>query len=268
MSPRRSSRAHTTQPTPSAPQQNNSSTSSVSSGRADRKSRSHHKLPSPRSSAAPRSQSSEELDGSAKPQSRRTRSSQDDVKPEMIRPPADEDDGEESEEEVTRCICGHQEYPGMPVVAIDPAKAGTKKNGDTVPPIALQEDAGGLFIQCDVCKVWQHGGCVGIMDEAMSPEEYFCEQCRKDLHQITITLNGFVHLLKHKFKCLNSVQQTKILSLSSSARIDLSPIVPHTHNPRTSFKKIQRDQSFATGSCRGLGRETSLNNEQPRFGIR
>ena len=190
MTPRRSSRAHTTQPTPSVPSHNNSSTSSVSSGRTDRNSRSHHKLPSPRSSIAPRSQSSEEIDGSTKPQPRRTRSSQDNVISEATNIAVDDEEEEESEEEITRCICGQAEYPGIPVEASDSAKPSAKSNGDTISSIALPEDAGGLFIQCDICKVWQHGGCVGIMDEAMSPEEYFCEECRSDLHKITSTASG------------------------------------------------------------------------------
>jgi hypothetical protein len=28
------------------------------------------------------------------------------------------------------------------------------------------------------------------MDEAMSPDEYFCEECRKDLHRIRSEMNG------------------------------------------------------------------------------
>ena len=82
----------------------------------------------------------------------------------------------------------------MPVAAGDPTKPNSKGNGDVVSSVTLQEDAGGLFIQCDICKVWQHGGCVGIMDQAMSPEEYFCEECRSDLHQIISTANGWVFL--------------------------------------------------------------------------
>ena len=197
MSPRRSSRARTTQPPQSAAQQPNSSTSSISSGRADRSVRSNHKLPSPQSSTAPRSRSSQEVDDSAKPPIiRRTRTSQDDIK-DNIRIVHEDEEDEEGEEEITRCICGHLEYPGMPVPVDDSPKINSKANGISDPSIApptLPEDAGGLFIQCDVCKVWQHGGCVGIMDEAMSPEEYFCEQCRKDLHKITTTANGYVRM--------------------------------------------------------------------------
>lgn len=186
MSPRRSSRARTTQPTPSAPQHTNSSSSSISSGRADRSARPQNKLPSPRSSVAARSQSSEDPETPARPQSRRTRSSQDDSKDE-VPPGIDEENDDEVEEEVTRCICGNQEYPGLPDP--DPAKTASKDDSD---PASFAEDTTGWFIQCDTCKVWQHGGCVGIMDEDTSPEEYFCEQCRKDLHKITITAHGSV----------------------------------------------------------------------------
>ncbi len=74
------------------------------------------------------------------------------------------------------------------------SKSGIKEARDphssTTASEILPDDAGGLFIQCDGCKVWEHGGCVGIMDEAMSPEEYFCERCRPDLHMITIGPNG------------------------------------------------------------------------------
>lgn len=98
----------------------------------------------------------------------------------------DGDGDEDEEEEITRCVCGHQDYPGMPAAAFK----GDGEAGDAAELKTYQEDTGGLFIQCDKCKVWQHGGCVGIMDEAMSPEDYFCEQCRTDLHTVTNTATG------------------------------------------------------------------------------
>lgn len=92
------------------------------------------------------------------------------------------------EEEVTRCVCGHQDYPGPP------SDGGKSKDGQLSSPAPgsdiMGDEGGGLFIQCDICKVWQHGGCVGIMEEAASPEEYFCEECRKDLHRIMSSPHG------------------------------------------------------------------------------
>ena len=134
-----------------------------------------------------RSQSFEDLDAA---QPRRGRRSQDTVKDEATNA-IDEDVEDESEEELTRCICGNQEYPGLPVSVGDSGKDSSKTDSD---PATFAEDTTGWFIQCDDCKVWQHGGCVGIMDEATSPEEYFCEQCRKDLHKITSMANGYVYV--------------------------------------------------------------------------
>ncbi|KAI9828282.1 MAG: hypothetical protein M1819_006620 [Sarea resinae] len=208
MSPRRSSRARTTQPPSAGSQHTNSSSSSSSSGRAERNTRSHHKAQSPRKASPPLSQASEEAEESAKAgdaaQARRRRrepGSEEDEPPNMNnskRGHVTEDD-EEDEEEITRCICGHQEYPG-PLVSLTDAsnrretKVAIRKDGDPNSALTdseiVPEDAGGLFIQCDICKVWQHGGCVGIMNEAMSPEEYFCEQCRRDLHKINHGTSG------------------------------------------------------------------------------
>lgn len=39
------------------------------------------------------------------------------------------------------------------------------------------------FVQCDQCLVWQHNQCVGLPSEIPENQDYFCEQCRPDLHQ-------------------------------------------------------------------------------------
>ncbi|SMN18987.1 similar to Saccharomyces cerevisiae YPL181W CTI6 Protein that relieves transcriptional repression by binding to the Cyc8p-Tup1p corepressor and recruiting the SAGA complex to the repressed promoter [Maudiozyma saulgeensis] len=61
---------------------------------------------------------------------------------------------DQEEEEITRCVCGEQE----------PA------------------DESGLYIQCEQCSVWQHGFCVGIVEDV--PDEYWCEQCKPELHNL------------------------------------------------------------------------------------
>ena len=193
MSPRRSSRAsRSIQPAVSGPQQNNatSSSSSSASGRASRSAGPEQRPSSRRSSVAARSQSSEDPDRATKTQARRTRSSQEDAKARLTNGDVQdvEDEGDEEDEDVTRCICRNQEYPGPPISNFESTKSSVKGNSDST---AFSEDTTGWFIQCDDCKVWQHGGCVGIMDEAISPEEYYCEQCRKDLHKISATSNGY-----------------------------------------------------------------------------
>ncbi|KAI0465082.1 hypothetical protein LJB42_000300 [Komagataella kurtzmanii] len=73
----------------------------------------------------------------------------------------DLDIDEDLDEEVTRCICGNEE------LNTDDSSVDT-----------------GFFIQCENCSVWQHGYCVGIKDTADSPEKYWCEQCKPELHAL------------------------------------------------------------------------------------
>lgn len=78
------------------------------------------------------------------------------------------DDVGDTEDEITRCVCGHQEYQG----------------GDDD-----QTESDGLFIQCDLCKVWQHGFCVGITNET-TPDNYYCEICKPELHREGLNKSG------------------------------------------------------------------------------
>lgn len=101
------------------------------------------------------------------PSLRSTRSAE--AKPQKQDPSSDEleedhenIDEEDEEEAETRCVCG----------AMDPP------------------DSDGLFIQCEKCSVWQHGFCVNIGDNV--PEKYWCEECKPELHTITVTSVGKV----------------------------------------------------------------------------
>ncbi|KAH7063161.1 hypothetical protein B0J12DRAFT_758348 [Macrophomina phaseolina] len=178
MTLRRSSRA--------PPPAHSNSSSSLSS--RDRTTRSNNKASSPHKSASPGSLSSDDGDDagrtlhSEEPQTRRRTRAQDIEEEEAAKmdEELDEEVGDDEEEETTRCICGYQEYPGPP-----------SDDEDLAVGSDLQaEDVGGLFIQCDKCKVWQHGGCVGIMEEKSVPENYFCEECRKDLHNLLASPKG------------------------------------------------------------------------------
>ena len=135
---------------------------------------------------------STELQARQTRQRRRDLGVQDDLELVTVTGEVLEEDGEE--EEVTRCVCRRLEYPGLPIPLEDASKSHKARdplNGSTIAiPESLPEDAGSLFIQCDDCKVWQHGGCVGIMDESMSPENYYCEECRKDLHRLMTGVRG------------------------------------------------------------------------------
>jgi PHD-finger len=146
------------------------------------------------------------------PSTRRSgRRAQEDSRKDTTDMPHDEDEIIE-DEETTRCVCGFQDYPGPPVdvstttittsttitttTTTPPSssfslhrgsKAGLAPPSD---PDTQTEEPGSLFIQCDTCEVWQHGGCVGIMTESATPENYFCEQCRPEFHRLMKTLTG------------------------------------------------------------------------------
>lgn len=214
MTPRRSSRARTTQPSPALLQHTNSSSSSSNSTTRERNTRSNHKNPSPQGSAGARSQSIEDAENGSRPDLPQTRQRQrardDEDEEEPPRTGEDDEMDEDEEEEITRCLCGQQDYPGLPPSrreALLLGRGGVKPEGEQPPADSsdlLSDDIGSMFIQCDSCKVWQHGGCVGIMDEETSPDEYFCEECRKDLHTIRGEPNGYVQKHKKTSSCFIS----------------------------------------------------------------
>ncbi|KAG5921257.1 hypothetical protein E4U42_005926 [Claviceps africana] len=181
-SPRRSSRARVTN---SQPQQ--SSSSSGASGRVERNTRSVNKPSSEKStpSASLSSEPLEDFDDTLL--GRRRKRGQTDENDRATRidnldMTNGSDDMPEDEDEAVRCLCGSEDYPGPPPVE--------GPDADIFAAIELTDEVTGFFVQCDICKVWQHGACVAIFSAESSPDEYFCEQCRKDLHKIYTAANG------------------------------------------------------------------------------
>lgn len=99
----------------------------------------------------------------------------------------------QDDDEAVRCICGHDEYPGPPPFDSD-AKYGLKDPVDyeRIFGIEITDEMAGNFVQCEICNSWQHSACVGFTTEESNPDdvEYFCEQCRKDLHKVYTANNG------------------------------------------------------------------------------
>ncbi|KAM0290548.1 hypothetical protein ACHAO9_004906 [Fusarium lateritium] len=93
---------------------------------------------------------------------------------------APEEEGDEEDKEIVRCICNSEDFPSL----AQEAKLHYRV-GDIV-----DADFEGLSVQCDSCQVWQHGGCIGILDEGQSPMEYFCEECRPELHEKHVVSDG------------------------------------------------------------------------------
>ncbi|KAI1420221.1 hypothetical protein F5Y12DRAFT_774005 [Xylaria sp. FL1777] len=193
---RRSSRARITQS-----QSQVSSAASSASGRVERTTRGFTKTGSPQKSTASGSLSSEPPEDSTTTDDtilrrRSTRGKDDDrdkvLKQDAVDMPPAPDEIHEDDESV-RCICGHDEYPGPPPFEED-SKYGVKDaiDHERIFAIEITDDLAGFFVQCEICNTWQHGACVGFTTEESNPEdvEYYCEQCRKDLHKIYTASNG------------------------------------------------------------------------------
>lgn len=196
-SPRRSIRSRNAHPQNFTPQR--SSTSSSTSGRGERTTRHSAKAESPRKHSTNESLSSEPLEDTAEESlatRRRKRGQAEEQDKEDEKPQSDMSNGLSEpvgeDDEAVRCICGSDDYPGPPQITEEDSKRGIKDGTEpeSLAPEDYTEDLAGFFLQCDMCKVWQHGGCVGIKNEDMSPDEYFCELCRPSLHKIYIASNG------------------------------------------------------------------------------
>ena len=184
-SPRRSSRARPT----GTIQSQQSSGSSGASARPERNTRSagHKSNSSGKStpSASLSSEPPEDFDDTLLGRRRKRNQEDDQDKPSRLDnfdTITASDDAPDEEDEAVRCICGSDDYPGPPPEDAPDAEFFLQHE--------LTEDVTGFFVQCDVCKVWQHGACVGIFSAESSPEEYFCELCRKEFHKIHTAGNG------------------------------------------------------------------------------
>ncbi|KAI1006630.1 hypothetical protein K3495_g1588 [Podosphaera aphanis] len=199
---RRSSRANrTSQPQPIS---RHSSAGSASSNRADKNTRSSNKIESPEKTnftgpldSEPPDEIVPTVEDPTSIQTRRKRARVEEARERPLRNLTSQNhnlNGVEEfgeDDEAVRCICGLDDYPGPPQPE-DDVKSGIREvtEDQLISVTEVTEDLAGFFLQCDVCKVWQHGGCVGIMNEGTSPDEYFCERCRKDLHKIFISARG------------------------------------------------------------------------------
>ncbi|MCJ1439356.1 hypothetical protein MMC27_008748 [Xylographa pallens] len=90
-----------------------------------------------------------------------------------------------NEEEIIRCVCGKEEYPGLGKSAREAFESATYHNRTSKSSFTVDaEHLGSLLIQCEKCAVWQHGDCVSIRNAAECPDTYFCEQCRPLYHNL------------------------------------------------------------------------------------
>jgi hypothetical protein len=90
-------------------------------------------------------------------------------------PPHDPVEDEE-EQGITRCVCGSSgAFPKHLSSSSLLTQSSYSKEDDP--------DAGEFMVQCETCKVWQHGLCMGYQsEEQVHDDDYHCEICRPELH--------------------------------------------------------------------------------------
>ncbi|KAG6897906.1 hypothetical protein C0992_009390 [Termitomyces sp. T32_za158] len=104
---------------------------------------------------------------------------------------------EDEEQGITRCVCG--------------------STGEDDP------DAGEFMVQCETCKVWQHGLCMGFESEdQLYDDDYYCEECKPELHP---------DLLKKRSK------RTPRQSSANSHHNSATSRVSRSHSPATLLKQ-------------------------------
>lgn len=92
-------------------------------------------------------------------------------KPVVEEPEEESEEEEEDDEEggdggVTRCVCDEDsEFAQWAELA---ALSSLRLTFALLVLFAAEEMASGLMIQCDTCKCWQHGQCVGLWNEKVS----------------------------------------------------------------------------------------------------
>ncbi|KAG6911131.1 hypothetical protein DXG01_003871 [Tephrocybe rancida] len=125
-----------------------------------------------------------------------------------------QDAPEEEEQGITRCVCG--------------------STGEDDP------DAGEFMVQCETCKVWQHGLCMGFESEdQLYDDDYYCEECKPELH---------TDLLK---------KRSKRPPRQSSANSH--------HNPASAPSRVSRSHSPSTLLKQPSKRRNTMNSRDAAF---
>ncbi|KAL0569803.1 Histone deacetylase complex subunit [Marasmius crinis-equi] len=119
---------------------------------------------------------------------------------------------EEEEQGITRCVCG--------------------STGEDDP------DAGEFMVQCEICKVWQHGLCMGFdSEDQLHDDDYYCEQCRPEMH---------VELLKRLAKKVrHSSSNSHNTNAAPNSRLSRSHSPSHLKQPSKRRNTMNsRDAAF------------------------
>ncbi|KAJ1335923.1 PHD-finger [Microdochium nivale] len=250
---RRSARA---KPLP-VPQQYQFSATSSNSSRAERNTRAFAKNGSPQKSTESASLSSEPPEDavseepSTRRRSTRARDEERERHPKIeLLDMAPASDDQQEDDEAVRCICNHDDYPGPPPFEADSKYGLTDApDFDRIFGVEITDEMAGNFVQCETCNSWQHSACVGFTTEESQPDdiEYFCEQCRKDLHRVFSSNSG------QKYSIFLPVHR---LSRAVSQAISTANETAGSHSPKETNTRNSRSAAAAAAADRGKRRST------------
>ncbi|KAH7037337.1 uncharacterized protein B0I36DRAFT_64633 [Microdochium trichocladiopsis] len=250
---RRSSRAKP--PSSAIPYQ--SSATSSNSSRTERSTRAFAKNGSPQKSTESASLSSEPPEDitheefSSRRRSTRARDEERDRHPKIeLLDMAPASDDQQEDDEAVRCVCNHEDYPGPPPFEPE-SKHGLKDAVDfeRIFGVEITDEMAGNFVQCETCNSWQHSACVGFTTEESQPDdiEYFCEQCRKDLHRIFTSSTG------QKYSIFLPVHR---LSRAASRATSTAKETAGSHSPKETSTRNSRSAAAAAAALNGKRRST------------
>ena len=112
------------------------------------------------------------------------------------------------------------------------------------------------MVQCETCKVWQHGLCMGFESEQqLHDDDYYCEQCRPELHHDLFKYAAELIVLSPADPCLPRRK------LSKKAR---HPSASSHHNPLSAASRVSRSHS-PVHSSKPAKRRNTMNSRDAAF---
>lgn len=164
-------------------------------------------------------------------------------------------DATDDELEVTRCVCALDE--------LDPTSVLPEVEALLWREYRVKVDHG-LFIQCEKCLLWQHGYCVGLFSNSDVPDEYWCEQCKPDLH---IVLYDGDRIVRTLYQPVNKARERiKWQDLAAGLRLGPSHKPTRLRGPkRSSPGSLADPSSERSGSNAADGTKPHARKERRHY---
>ncbi|TIA92342.1 hypothetical protein E3P99_00672 [Wallemia hederae] len=121
------------------------------------------------------------------------------------------------------------------------------------------EESYGFMIQCETCGCWQHGVCVGLVEEKYAPDTYYCEQCRPDMHPIVIPGRVLIYAF------IPSTNTHCRRPGRKPARLTQQKKEPKQKSPATSQRRRSSSSNDTAERARSPKRRSTLNSRDAAY---